>query len=188
MAIIFATSSDGKLAEVQRIMRHPVQKMTVHLVEPQEVQLEAVVIAKAHQAYEKLLTPVIVDDSGLFISAWNGLPGALAKWFIQRLGQEGICALLNQSSTREATAQTAVVYHDGRARLFMGSVKGRISDKPRGSRGFGFDNVFIPEGSEKTFGEMEPAEKDYFSMRRLALDSLMADRYVARKLRDDLDL
>ena len=180
MAMIFVTSSDDKLSEAQRILKWPVARADIALIEPQEVELDPVVTAKAQQAYEKLQVPVVVDDSGLFIASWNGLPGALVRWFLQRVGPGGICALVNQSMSREATAQTAVAYHDGKVKIFRGTVKGHVSECPRGNNGFGYDSIFIPVGSDKTFGEMDPAEKDYFSMRRLAFEALMADDDIAR--------
>jgi non-canonical purine NTP pyrophosphatase (RdgB/HAM1 family) len=180
MTVLFVTTSDNKLSEAQRVLNRPIERSSIHLVEPQEVELEPVVIAKAQQAFEKLRVPVVVDDSGLFIAAFNGLPGALVRWFLQRVGPEGICEMVNHLPSREAIAQTAVAYHDGQVMVFQGSVKGRISEFPRGNEGFGFDSIFVPASSEKTFGEMSPAEKDHFSMRRLAFEALLSDDKVAR--------
>jgi XTP/dITP diphosphohydrolase len=88
--------------------------------------------------------------------------------------------MVDHTSSREAIAQTAVAYHDGQVRVFRGTVKGHISESPRGNNGFGFDSIFVPVGSEKTFGEMNPTEKDSFSMRRLAFEALLSDDRVAR--------
>jgi|HubBroStandDraft_1064217.scaffolds.fasta_scaffold07294_12 non-canonical purine NTP pyrophosphatase (RdgB/HAM1 family) len=182
MSLLFVTSSHGKLAEVRRIVGTPVEMIDIELVEPQAVDLDVVVAAKAQQAYEHVRRPVIVEDSGLFISAWNGLPGALVKWFLQCVDVTGICDMLHEFPVREATARTCVGFHDGQLRIFEGTVKGSIARSPRGERGFGFDSIFIPEGSERTFGEMGPEQKDQVSMRQRALTLLVADEYVQRRI------
>jgi non-canonical purine NTP pyrophosphatase (RdgB/HAM1 family) len=180
MTLLFVTSSDDKLSEVQRILREPIDRFDIELSEPQAVDLETVVRAKAQEAHDRLNADVIVEDSGLFISAWNGLPGALVKWFLQCVGVEGICSMLHQFSSREATAQTLLAYHDGDIKLFAGSVAGYIADSPRGGKGFGFDSIFIPAGSNRTFAEMDPEEKDAFSMRQRALRKLASDDSIIR--------
>ena len=115
--------------------------------------------------------PVLVEDTGLAFAAWNGLPGALIKWFLTSLGPEGICRLLRQETNREAAATTLFAYCDGSpVRVFPGVVHGFIPETPRGSSGFGWDGIFQPIGSDLTFAEMTSAEKDRFSMRRRALE------------------
>ena len=147
--------------------------------EPQAVDLDVVVRAKAQEAYDLVAAPVRVEDTGLFFHAWNGLPGALIKWFVQYVGVDGICAMLRASPDRSATAQTLVGYHDGDVKVFSGAVRGRIADSPRGDGGFGFDSIFIPEGSDKTFAEMRADEKDQYSMRKRALQALVEDKQIS---------
>jgi non-canonical purine NTP pyrophosphatase (RdgB/HAM1 family) len=182
MALLFVTSSQDKLAEVQRILGRTVVMADKELAEPQAVELEVVVAAKVQEAHDLLQAPLIVEDSGLFIAAWNGLPGALVKWFLQYVGVEGICAMLGPFSEREAVARTLVGYHNGQVKTFDGSVRGHIAETPRGEGGFGFDSIFIPEGSSRTFAEMEPDEKDFFSMRQRALKRLASDAEALRGL------
>ncbi len=182
MTIRLATTSDDKLSEVQRILKRPIVRYDIEFVEPQEVELETVVRAKAQQAYDRLRSPVIVEDSGLFVNSWNGLPGALVRWFLQRVGPEGICSMLQQFPSREATAQTLVAYHDGQIRTFRGVVAGQVPNSPRGENGFGFDSIFVPAGSNRTYAEMDPAEKDHYSMRRRAFEALMADEEIVRRM------
>jgi len=182
MTLLFVTSSHDKLSEVRRILGRSVDMSDTELDEPQAVELGVVVAAKAQQAYDRLHRAVMVEDSGLFIDAWNGLPGALVKWFLERVGVEGICAMLQQFPTREATARTLIGYHNGKLKIFEGSIKGNIADSPRGSSGFGFDSIFIPEGSDRTFAEMDPVEKDHFSMRQRALRMLVTDDEIRWEL------
>lgn len=171
--LIFITSSVNKRAEVERLLGRPVAQESLRLDEIQAVALEPVVAHKARQAYAHLGRPVLVEDTGLGFAAWNGLPGALIKWFLVTLGTEGICRLFHTETNRAATATTLFGYYDGKAlRVFPGAVSGLVPDAPRGSGGFGWDSIFQPLGSDRTFAEMTPEEKDRFSMRRLALDQL----------------
>lgn len=180
MTLLFVTSSPGKLSEIQRILRAPVESIDVELAEPQAVDLDEVVKAKAEEAYRLVRAAVMVEDSGLFLDAWNGLPGALIKWFVLRVGVEGICAMMHEFPDRSASARTLIGYHDGSLKLFEGVVRGHITHSPRGSGGFGFDSIFVPEGSHKTYAEMEAQEKDRYSMRQRALLRLAADNDIAR--------
>jgi non-canonical purine NTP pyrophosphatase (RdgB/HAM1 family) len=147
--------------------------VSIALEEIQEISLEPVVAHKARQAYTQIRRPVLVEDTGLAFAAWNALPGALIKWFLSSLGNGGLCRLMRTETNRTATATTVFGYYDGSLyRAFSGSVEGVIVESPRGTQGFGWDAIFQPLGSERTFGEMSPAEKDRFSMRRLALEQL----------------
>jgi non-canonical purine NTP pyrophosphatase (RdgB/HAM1 family) len=169
----FITSSENKLQEVSRLLGRPLAQASIALDEIQEIALAPVAAHKAHQAYARILTPVLVEDTGLAFTAWNGLPGALIKWFLSSLGNEGLCRLLLAESNRAATATTMFGYYDGSLyRAFSGSVEGVIVDSPRGTQGFGWDAIFQPLGSKRTFAEMNPEEKGHFSMRRLALAQL----------------
>jgi non-canonical purine NTP pyrophosphatase (RdgB/HAM1 family) len=171
--LTFITSSANKLAEVERILGRKVVQASVPLEEIQAIDLEPVIRHKAQQAYAQLGQPVLVEDTGLSFAAWNGLPGALVKWFLKSFGTEGMCRLLRGEPNREATAVTLFGYYDGREyHVFSGTVAGVVPETPRGSQGFGWDAMFQPLGSDRTFAEMSPEEKDRFSMRRLALEQL----------------
>ena len=156
-----------------RLLGHPLSRAALPLDEIQEIVLAPVVVHKAHYAYARIHRPVLVEDTGLAFAAWNGLPGALVKWFLSSLGINGMCRLLRNETNRAATATTMFGYYDGILfRAFSGSVEGIIVEFPRGTRGFGWDALFQPLESERTFAEMAPEEKDHFSMRRLALEQL----------------
>lgn len=171
--LTFITSSAQKLAEVERLLGHSMARASVSLEEIQAIELEPVVRHKAEQAYAVLGRSVLVEDTGLSFAAWNGLPGALVKWFLTSLGVEGICRVLQHERNRAATATTIFAYADGgEVCLFAGVVHGVIPERPRGAAGFGWDAIFQPAGSTKTFAEMTSKEKDQYSMRRLALEQL----------------
>lgn len=171
--LTFITSNTDKLREVERILGHALAQVSVPLEEIQAVDLVPVVSHKAKQAYAHLSRPVLVEDTGLAFAAWHGLPGALIKWFLATLGTEGICRLLQGETNRAATAITVFGYYEGTTvQIFSGVVAGLVTEVPRGSNGFGWDAIFQPVGSGRTFGEMSAEEKDHFSMRRLALEQI----------------
>ena len=178
--ITFITGNPHKAAEVERLLGCPVRHEEVSGEEIQAIDLEPVVRYKAAHAYTALRRPVLVEDTGLAVNAMNGFPGALIKWFLQSLGTDGICRLLQAETDRQAHATTVFGYHDGTScYVFTGTVVGRIPDIPRGSQGFGWDPIFQPYGSPRTFAEMTAEEKDRFSMRRLALERFRDSGLVA---------
>jgi non-canonical purine NTP pyrophosphatase (RdgB/HAM1 family) len=170
---VFVTQSPSKIAEAERILGFRLESRSVDLEEIQELDVERVVERKAITAYHLLgERGVLVEDTGLYLDAWDRLPGALIKWFVRSVGPEGLCRMLEGFHPREATAETVLATYDGQLRTYRGAVRGRIADKPAGVHGFGWDSIFIPDGSQLTFAEMSPAEKDRFSMRRIAFEAM----------------
>jgi non-canonical purine NTP pyrophosphatase (RdgB/HAM1 family) len=175
MRFTFVTQSANKVAEAERILHVQLQHAMLDLPEVQAVNIEEVITEKARYAYEALgRQPIVVEDTGLFIEAWNGLPGALAKWFVQHVGDTGICTMLDGFASRRAWATTVVATYDDQIHLFTGKVQGRIALAPAGENGFGWDRIFIPDGVAKTFAEMTASEKDVYSMRSLAFEAMLA--------------
>jgi non-canonical purine NTP pyrophosphatase (RdgB/HAM1 family) len=126
---------------------------------------------------------VIVEDSGLEVRAWGGFPGALVKWLERSAGLEKMARMLDAFPDRSAAATCAVAYFDGaELNCARGEVAGSIAPRPRGSGGFGWDRLFVPEGAPLTFAEMTPAEKDRVSHRRRAWEAL-AKQVPAHRLR-----
>jgi non-canonical purine NTP pyrophosphatase (RdgB/HAM1 family) len=177
--LVFVTQSESKLVETERILGVRLEHYSVKIPEVQAVELEEVIEAKAKSAYRMVGgKPVMVEDTGLFIEALNGLPGALTRWFLERLGVNGICELMAPFANKAARAKTLVGIYDGSLRIFQGVIEGRIADRPRGEFEFGWDSLFIPEGTEATFAEMRPEEKDRISMRRRALELARAGAMI----------
>lgn len=171
--ILIATSSLNKVREIQALLNRPVERVEIELAEVQAVKVEDVIEQKAREAYTKLGRPALVEDTGLSIRAWNGLPGALVRWFLKTVGPAGICQMLDPFPDRAASAKTCLGLFDGtQALVFTGQVEGAIAPFPRGEGGFGWDSIFIPAGWKKTFAEMTPEEKNAVSMRRKAVDQL----------------
>lgn len=176
ITVTFVTHSRDKITEAERILGQKLEHHYVDLPEIQSVQVEDVVIFKAKKAYSELGKTVMIEDTGLYIEAWNGLPGALIKWFVENVGDQGICRMMKDYPNRRAWAKTVVATYDGRSEpmTFIGEVEGHIALTPVGKEGFGWDSIFQPNGATKTFGEMLPDEKDKYSMRKQALQRLLA--------------
>lgn len=131
--------------------------------EIQALDVAEVAALKARAAYDVLGAPpypVLVEDSGLVIGAWNGLPGALTKWFVSSVGNDGVLRMLSGERDRSARAVCAVAVAGtgGEVRVFLGEVAGTIAPEPRGESGFGWDPIFVPEGGVLTYAEMGEAK------------------------------
>jgi len=173
-AIKFVTGNQNKLREARQILGVDIEGADAgRLEEIQTIRVEDIILHKAEEAYKKLGAPLIVEDSGLAFLAWNGLPGALIKWFEETVGNEGILKMLSGESDRRAVAQCFISFHDANGiKIAKGELAGTISETVRGKGGFGWDQIFIPEGHSRTFGEMTAEEKNGFSHRRRAFENL----------------
>jgi non-canonical purine NTP pyrophosphatase (RdgB/HAM1 family) len=144
------------------------------------------VIAKAQAALQQGYSPVLIEDTSLSLSALNGLPGPLIKWFLKALGGEGVYQMGLSRNNCEAEVRTIFGLALGPQTLIYGEgvVPGKVV-QPRG-RGFGWDSIFQPDGSELTMGEMTAEQKASFSMRVRALQDLrlQLERFHASIARD----
>lgn len=141
--------------------------------------LEANSFEKANRVYSKFGLNCFADDTGLEVDALNGAPGVYSA----RYAGEGVSyednvkKLLHEmagKTNRKAQFRTIVsLVMDATEYRFEGKIKGYITDSPRGTQGFGYDSVFVPEGFEQTFAEMEPALKNKISHRGLAIEKLV---------------
>lgn len=162
-----------KVAELKIVTRNPhkfreaaavLEKFRIKAInnrlktpELQAETLEEVAINRALYVLGKVAAPFAVEDAGLFIRSLSGFPGALSSQVFSKLGCKGVLKLMEGVADRTAYFKSVVAFvdWDGRVRLFKGVVKGRIATEARGEGGFGFDPIFIPEGSESTFAEKE---------------------------------
>ncbi len=171
--ITFVTGNPDKLREASEILGVTLRQAAIDLEELQTINVEDLIIHKAEEAYKKLRCPIIVEDTGLVFSAWNGLPGALIKWFQKTVDNGGIVKMLESETDRRARAQCFVAFHDGhKITVVKGELSGTIANAVRGENGFGWDRIFIPDGHTRTFGEMSAIEKNSFSHRKIAFDNL----------------
>ena len=159
MKAIFVTTNEHKRREVQEILGIALERADLDLPEIQAIDPAEVVAEKARAARAALGrpdVPVLVEDSGLMVDAWGGFPGALTKWLMRSVGNEGLLRMLAEGEDRSARAVcvVALAEADGTVRTFRGEVPGTLAQRPRGTGGFGYDPVFVPEGSSMTYAEM----------------------------------
>ncbi len=160
MNVYFVSSNDHKAKYFSKMTGLDIERVSLDVDEIQSLDLKEVVEHKVKLAYERVKKPVIVEDTKLIFNALGNLPGPFIKFFLDELGVDGICKLLNGYEDRSATAGAAIAYYDGKIlKIFEYEYKGRISQKPEGSSGFGWNRVFIPDGENTTLGNM--SEEDF---------------------------
>jgi non-canonical purine NTP pyrophosphatase (RdgB/HAM1 family) len=169
--IIFATTNKGKLAEAREILGFDVMGSGLPIDEIQSLDPVEVATKKALSYFRELGKPILVEDVSLSFEVMGKLPGTYINDFSKELGNRGLIDLLSGYSSRKATAQTTLVYcdKDGNPHVFIGIMEGKISSEEMGENGFGWDPIFIPDGSGKTLAQMDMNEKNKYSMRVKAL-------------------
>jgi XTP/dITP diphosphohydrolase len=162
---LFVTSNHDKAREAAEILDVELRSIALDLPELQDLDVAQVAAVKAAAARETLGepdSPILVEDSGLIIETWNGLPGALTKWFLASVGNEGLLRMLSGEEDRSARAvcAVAVAAANDSVRVFVGEVEGSIAPEPRGSGGFGWDPIFVPRGRTETYAELGPRKHE----------------------------
>jgi XTP/dITP diphosphohydrolase len=180
MKIIFASHNQKKAEEIRSILPDGLTLLTLqdlHLEEEipeNEPTIEGNSAFKAQWVFAHFGLPCFADDTGLEVSALNGAPGVHSARFAgeQRSDQANMDKLLHAldgQEDRSARFKTVITYCDGNQVLqFTGIVKGRIARQKKGTKGFGYDPLFIPEEVGKTFAQMTLAEKNGYSHRARA--------------------
>ena len=176
ITLYLVTGNAHKLKEVSQILGVygiRVEKLDAPKLEVQSSSIQEVARLAAALSYQLYHKPVVVDDSGLFIEALNGFPGPYSSYVYKTLGVNGILKLMNGVDYRRAYFEAAVGYADEHGiRVFVGRVYGRIATEPRGTGGFGFDPIFIPDGYNETFAELGDSVKNRISHRARAFTEL----------------
>jgi len=173
--LLFATSNTNKVSEANKVgQKYGIVFSQVNVMYP-EVRAEncsEVAEEGVRYAYSKIQRPIVVEDSGLFIEAFGGFPGPYSSFVQHKLGNDGILKLMDGVTDRRAKFISAIGYFDGDdVRIFEGVVDGFITCEKRGGGGFGYDPIFMPEGSEKTFAE-DHKRKNEISHRSKATELL----------------
>jgi XTP/dITP diphosphohydrolase len=189
--LLLATRNTGKLAELQRLLSSAVAGVSVvGLADvadyPEAPETGATfaenALLKAREAVRYTGLSAVADDSGLAVDALNGMPGVLsARWSGRHGDDDANTALLlgqlaDVPDERRGAAfvcAAALVTPDGAERVIERSWRGRVVRGKRGSNGFGYDPVFLPEGLEVTAAELDPAAKDARSHRGQAFSALV---------------
>jgi XTP/dITP diphosphohydrolase len=188
LKLVVATHNPGKVPEIAALLDGRFELVaagTLGLPEPEETESTFVgnALLKARHAAELSGMIAIADDSGLSITALDGSPGIYsARWagpgkdFAMAMAKVEERLEETGSDDRSAwfTSALAVAWPGGPAVVVQGEIHGTLTYPPRGTRGFGYDPIFVPEGFAETFGEMEPAAKDAMSHRARAFETLKA--------------
>ena len=188
MRLVAATHNPGKAREIEALLNGNYRIVTagsLNLPEPDETESTFVgnAMLKARHAAEASGEVALADDSGLSVAALDGAPGIFsARWAGPgkdfALAMKKVEVRLEEvgSTDRRAwfTSALAVAWPDGPCVVVEGRIDGDLVFPPRGDGGHGYDPIFRPEGSDKTFAEMEDAEKDAISHRARAFARLKA--------------
>jgi XTP/dITP diphosphohydrolase len=173
LELYFITSNDDKLREANKILNGRLLRLKLEIPEIQSLEVEDIIVDKAKKAYEMVHRPVLVEDTGLYINKLKGYPGALVKWALETIGNEGICNLLRGQEDKSAYGKTVVCIYDGNLlKTFYGRIDGSITASPQGPGGFGWDRIFKPDGFDMTFAQMGEEKKNQISMRAKAFNLL----------------
>ncbi len=170
--IYFVTGNSNKFSEAQQQIPS-LQQVDFDLPEEQSLDPQYVIRKKLEAGLKQHPGPMIVEDTSLYLDGLNGFPGPLVKWMLQSVGNQGIYNLCVGVHDRKAVVKTVIGYSDGNGdiQFFEGAIHGQIVE-PYGNDGFGFDQIFQPDGISETFAEMGGEFKAEFSMRTIAFQAL----------------
>lgn len=165
--IVFVTGNPEKAANFAKHIGMEIVHQPVELDEIQTLDADELVEHKARQAYEKIGHPVLVEDVSFVYEALGELPGPFVKFFIiADDSTEMLCRILDGFTNRRAEARCVYAYFDGSIlKIFHGMLAGNVASHPQGKGGYGFDQVFCPDGfGGHTAAELDEAEYDrYYS-------------------------
>ncbi len=181
MELLVATHNIHKKEEIQQILgnRFTVKSLADYNLHDEIVEdgdsFNANALIKAKYCFEKTGVPSLGDDSGLVVESLDGRPGIFsARYAGDHDFAKNISKVLSEMDgvdNRKAYFITVLCYYDGNgAQYFDGRAHGNLLTENRGQQGFGYDPVFVPQGYEMTFAEMNPEDKNQISHRKQALD------------------
>lgn len=194
--IFFATGNFNKFNEARSILakyKIAAAMLRVKNFEIQSDYLKEIAKASVLAAFNACNLPVVVEDAGLFVEALKGFPGPYAAYVYKTISNPGLLKLMEKVENRKATFCSLLAYYDGKLPpvCFEGEANGKIVAAERwgtGKAGFGFDPIFSPAGSQKTFAEMPIEEKNCYSHRANAFRKFAEWYYTLRKVREGSEL
>lgn len=187
--LVIASHNPGKVREIAALLEghglDVVSAKELDLPEPEETGTTFVMNAelKARAAADLSGLPALADDSGLCVEALGGDPGIFsARWAgeskdfgeAMRRVNDKVAAIESASRDAHFVCALALAWPDGHVEWFEGRVDGTLVWPPRGDKGFGYDPMFLPNGRDETFGEMDQDEKHSISHRADAFNQLVA--------------
>ena len=184
MEIIFASNNINKIHEIRNLLTGKFSLLSLQDIgmsediPENEMTLEGNALYKARHIYNTTMKDVFADDTGLEVEELNGRPGVHSARFAGENKDPDaniikLLALLGNKVNRNARFRTVIaLIYKGEEYIFEGIINGTILREKRGSRGFGYDPVFVPEGKNLTFAEMALSEKNIISHRARAFEKL----------------
>lgn len=184
MTLVFASNNEHKIKEIRSVLGNSFKLLSLNEINlnqdipENEPLLEGNALAKARFIHNLTGMNVFADDTGLEIEALGGLPGVHSARFAgedkdSSANIRKVLSLMGNTDNRKARFRTVIALILGnREYFFEGTVTGRIISEIRGSDGFGYDPVFIPDGKDLTFAEMDLSEKNTISHRARAFEKL----------------
>ncbi len=184
MQLVFASNNSNKIREINHILGGSFRLLSLNDIGmPEDIPeneptLEGNALAKARYIYDATHRDVFADDTGLEVDALGGLPGVNSARFAGEKKDsdaniEKLLTMLADTDNRQARFRTLIaLLLNGREYLFEGTVNGLILRERRGTEGFGYDPVFVPQGKSLTFAEMDLEEKNSISHRAKAFEKL----------------
>lgn len=199
--LVIATHNAGKLKEISALLApygiDCVSAGELGLPEPEETGTTFIenALLKAHAAAKAANLPALADDSGLSVVALDGRPGVYTAdwaerqwfegpkgrdWFMAMGKVEGLLCEQGEDVDRSCwfSCVLAIAWPDGEEAVYEGRANGAFSWPPRGKMGFGYDPVFVPEGRDVTFAQLDPQEKHKISHRADAFAKLVAEQFA----------
>lgn len=172
MPLYFITGNKNKFEEIKSVIPN-IEHLDMELPEIQETDSKKIIEAKLKEALNHQNGEFIVEDTGLYLDCLKGFPGPLVKWFLKKIGNDGLAQIAEKLGNSRAEAKTIIGYAKNHEEIyfFEGAVSGQIVS-PRGKSDFGWDPIFQPDGHSKTFAEMEEEERRSLKMRRIAANKL----------------
>jgi XTP/dITP diphosphohydrolase len=181
MELLVATHNVHKKEEIQQILENEfvVKSLTDYDIHEEIVEdgdsFNANALIKAKYCFEKTGIPSLGDDSGLVVESLDGRPGIFSARYAGdhdfAKNIEKVLSEMGGVENRKAYFITVLCYYDENgAKYFDGRVHGNLLTENKGFKGFGYDPIFVPEGHEMTFAEMNPEDKNKISHRKQALD------------------
>ena len=176
--IYFITGNKGKVHEaIEKFkpLKYSIIQKNLGYPEIQTDSLEKVAIYGVNHIQKEGIThPFILEDAGIFIEYLKGFPGVYSSYVYFTIGLDGILSLLQETSNRNARFRSVIAYAEptGDPELFIGECDGLITTEKKGTKGFGYDPIFQPLGSSKTFAQMKTEEKNHYSHRGKSLEQL----------------
>ena len=188
--LIFATNNQNKVEEIRKVVDDQFHIITlkeagidIDIPEPHDTLLENA-REKSSTIHRLTGKNCFSEDTGLFVEALNGEPGVRSARYAGegKTSKDNIDKLLHElhnNPNRNAHFKTVIsLIIDNQERTFEGVCLGKIIDAPRGDKGFGYDSIFIPDGDEKTFAEMDMEQKNKYSHRKKA--TLQLTRFLSQ--------